>query len=201
MIALGRLQECAAIVESLQRVPLIEVEARLIAATVTMWLHLERGESRAVAPAFEKLVQLLQSCKTVGEWNIIPPPRQIACPGMAGPMLRWGTGALAMIGDGPYPLRAMAQVALAWRALWLGQLQEAADLHAAAVADAQWAGHEVILRSHSIALRAVLALLRGDNAEALQCARTRIDEHPAGYGNWGLWQRAVLRRAHCGRGW
>ena len=84
MIALGRLQECAAIVESLQRVPLIEVEARLIAATVTMWLHLERGESRAVAPAFEKLVQLLQSCKTVGEWNIIPPPRQTACPGMAG---------------------------------------------------------------------------------------------------------------------
>ena len=187
MIALGRLQECAAIVEALQRVPLIEVEARLIAATVTMWLHLERGESRAVAPAFEKLVQLLQSCKTVGEWNIIPPPRQTACPGMAGPMLRWGTGALAMIGDGPYPLRAMAQVALAWRAVWLGQLQEAADLHAAGVADAQWAGHEVILRSHSIALRALLALLRGDNTEALQCARTRIEEHPAGYGDWGLW--------------
>ena len=188
MIALGRLQECAAIVEALQRVPLIEVEARLIAATVTMWLHLERGESRAVAPAFEKLVQLLQSCTTVGEWNIIPPPRQIACPGMAGPMLRWGTGALAVTGDRPhFPLRAMAQVAVAWRALWLGQLQEAADLLAAAVADAQWAGHEVILRSHSIALRAMLALLRGDNAEALQCARTRIDEHPAGYGDWGLW--------------
>ena len=35
MIALGRLQECAAILEALQRVPLIEVEARLIAATVT----------------------------------------------------------------------------------------------------------------------------------------------------------------------
>ena len=45
----------------------------------------------------------------------------------------------------------------------------------------------MILRSHSIALRAMLALLRGDNAEALQCARTRIDEHPAGYGDWGLW--------------
>lgn len=188
MIALGRLQECAAIVESLQREPLIEVEARLIVATVTMWLHLERGESRAVAPAFEKLVQLLQSCTTVGEWNIIPPPRQIACPGMAEPMLRWGAGALAVTGDRPFPLRAMAQVALAWRAVWLGQLQEATDLHEAAIVDAQWAGHEVILRSHSIALRAVLALLRGDNGEALQCARTRIDEHPAGYGNWGLWQ-------------
>ena len=33
----------------------------------------------------------------------------------------------------------------------------------------------------------MLALLRGENAEALQCARTRVDEHPAGYGNWGLW--------------
>ena len=187
MIALGRLQECADIVEALQRVPLIEVEARLIAATVTMWLHLERGENRAVAPAFEKLVQLLQSCKTVGEWNIIPPPRQTACPGMAAPMLRWGTGALTMIGDGPYPLRGMAQVALAWRAVWLGQLQQAADLHEAGVSDARWAGHEVILRSHSIALRAVLALLRDDNTEALQCARTRVEEHPTGYGNWGLW--------------
>ena len=187
-LALGRLQECAALVESLQRVPLIEIEAQLITATATMWLHLERGENRAVAPAFEKLVQLLESCKTVGEWNIIPPPRQTACPGMAGPMLRWGTGALAVTSDGPFPLRAMAHVALAWRAVWLGQLQQAADLHAAAVVDSQWTGHEVILRSHSIALRAMLALLRGDNAEALQCARIRIDEHPAGYGNWGLWQ-------------
>jgi LuxR family transcriptional regulator, maltose regulon positive regulatory protein len=187
-LALGRLHECAALVESLQRVPLIEVEARLITATATMWLRLERGENRAVAPAFEKLVQLLESCKTVGEWNIIPPPRQTACPGMAAPMLRWGTGALAVTSDGPFPLRAMAHVALAWRAVWLGQLQQAADLHAAAVVDSQWTGHEVILRSHSIALRAVLALLRGDNAEALQCARIRIDEHPAGYGNWGLWQ-------------
>ena len=186
-LALGRLQECSAIVESLQSMQLIEVEARLISATATMWLHLERGENRAVAPAFEKLVQLLQSCPSVGEWNIIPPPRQTACPGMAAPMLRWGTGALAIIGDGPYPLRAMAQVALAWRAVWLGQLQQAADLHEGAVVDAQWAGHEVILRSHSIALRAVLALLRGDNAEALQCARTRVEEHPAGYGSWGLW--------------
>jgi LuxR family maltose regulon positive regulatory protein len=93
-----------------------------------------------------------------------------------------------VIGDRPhFPLRAMAQVALAWRAVWLGQLQQAADLHSAAVADAQWAGHEVILRSHSTALHAVLALLRGENAEALQYARTRVDEHPAGYGDWGLW--------------
>ena len=114
-----------------------------------------------------------------------------------------------MIGDGPFTLRAMAQVALAWRAVWLGQLQQAADLHEAAVVDAQWAGHEVILRSHSIALRAVLALLRGDNAEALQCARTRVEEHPAGYGNWGLWHvlyfaariaAAAVTRPRCATG-
>jgi hypothetical protein len=33
----------------------------------------------------------------------------------------------------------------------------------------------------------MLALLRGDKADALQSARTRIDDHPSGYGDWGLW--------------
>ena len=119
MLALGRLHECAALVESLQRVPLIEVEARLITATATMWLHLERGENRAVAPAFEKLVQLLaivQDSRRVEHHSAATPDR---VPRDGGPMLRWGTGALAVISDGPFPLRAMAQVALAWRAVWL----------------------------------------------------------------------------------
>jgi LuxR family maltose regulon positive regulatory protein len=187
MVPLGRLQECAAILDSLRGAPLIEIEARLIAATAKMWLHMERGENRAVAPAFDELLQQLQSCRTVGEWSIIPPPRQTACPGMAAPLLRWGTGALAATGDEPVPLRAMAQVALAWRAVWLAQPNVAADLLAGAIGDAQWGGHEVILHSHAIALRAVLALLRGDTAEALRQAQIRIDEHPAGYGDWGLW--------------
>ncbi|GMV57747.1 MAG: LuxR family transcriptional regulator [Betaproteobacteria bacterium] len=192
MVPLGRLQECAAILESLGTAPLIEIEARLIAATARMWLYLDRGESRAVAPAFEELLRQMQACRTVGEWSIIPPPRQTACPGMAEPLLRWATGAIAVTGDEPAPLRALAQVALAWRAVWLGQPQRAAELLESATGDARWGGHEVILHSHAIALRAVLALLRGDTAEALQQARVRIEEHPAGYGDWGLWHVLYL---------
>jgi LuxR family maltose regulon positive regulatory protein len=78
-------------------------------------------------------------------------------------------------------------VALGWRAVFLGRPQDAALLLERALGDAQWGGHEVIVHNHATALRAMLALLRGDHDEAVQTAQRRVDDHPAGYGDWGLW--------------
>jgi LuxR family maltose regulon positive regulatory protein len=187
MVPLGRLAECAAILDGLRDDELVESEARLLATTARMWLLMERGQSRSVAAVFERLVEQLQPSRVHGEWSIIPPPRQTACPGMAAPVLRWAQGALAVVGDRPVPLRAMAQVALGWRAVWLGRPHDAGLLLQRALGDAQWAGHEVIVHNHATALRAVLALLNGDGETAVQQAQQRLLQHPAGYGDWGLW--------------
>jgi LuxR family maltose regulon positive regulatory protein len=187
MVPLGRLAECGAILDSLREDELVEREARLLAITARMWLLMERGQTRAVAPVFDRLVDQLQPSRVHGEWSIIPPPRQIACPGMAAPVWRWAQGVFAVVGDQPVPLRASAQVALGWRAVFLGRPQDAALLLERALGDAQWGGHEVIVHNHATALRAMLALLRGDHDEAVQTAQRRVDDHPAGYGDWGLW--------------
>jgi LuxR family maltose regulon positive regulatory protein len=201
LVTLGRLSEAAAVLEALDRVPLIDVEARLLVATATSWLHVERGENYAVAPAFERLVQQLDPRMSLDNWGMVPGPRQTACRGMGPLLLRWGNGALAVAGDEPVPLRAFAQLTLGWQALWQGRHREAAERLERAVDDARWSGNNVIVRSHTLALSALLALARGDAAEAVATMRTRVDEHPSSYGDWGLWHTLYLAArvaAACG---
>ncbi|HEX6363663.1 MAG TPA: helix-turn-helix transcriptional regulator, partial [Albitalea sp.] len=201
LVALGRLSQAAAVLEALGTAPLVEVEARLLVATATYWLHMERGETHAVAPAFERLLQQLQSRTSLDHWGMVPAPRHTACRGMGALLRPWARGALAVAGDAPVPLRAAGLIALGWHALWQGRPGEAADWLDEAVADAQWTGHGVILRNHTLALRALVALARGDAAEALSTMRVRVDEHPAGYGDLGLWHTLYLAArvaAACG---
>jgi len=175
------------LVDSIGERPLAEAEAQLIAATARMWLHLERGENDAVAPVFERFVRLQQQCTSLADWGTVPPPRQTACRGMAPLVQRWATGALAIAGDRPVPLRTFALLGLGWRAFWLGRPAESQALLDEAMGDASWGGHQVIARSHGLALQASLAVVRGDAEAALQAMRQRIDEQPAGYGGWGVW--------------
>jgi LuxR family maltose regulon positive regulatory protein len=187
LVALGRIGDAEALLGRLAASPLVEMEARLLAATATCWLRTERCEHDAVAPAFEALLELLRDCRTVPEWANLPAPRQTACRGMAGPLQRWAAGAMQVTGDRPVPLRTFALLVLGWRALWLGRPGEARARLDEAVGDAAWGGHEVIARNHALALQAVLALLAGQPADALEAMRQRIAEQPAGYGGWGLW--------------
>ena len=187
LVALGRIGDAAAVLDALAAAPPAGFEARLLAANAATWLHLERGEYDAVAPAFEVMLQLLQGRSEVPDWSNVPPPRQTACRGMAALTQRWATGALAAAGDRPTPLGTFALLSLAWRALWLGRAGESRALLEQALGDAAWGGHEVIARSHALALQAVLALLRGDAADAVRTVRRRIDEQPAGYAGWGVW--------------
>jgi LuxR family maltose regulon positive regulatory protein len=152
-----------------------------------MWLHLERGENNSVAPVFERFVRLQQQCTSLADWGTVPPPRQTACRGMAPLARRWATGALAIAGDRPVPLRTFALLVLGWRAFWLGRPAESQSLLDEAMGDASWGGHQVIARSHGLALQAALAVVHGDAQAALHAMRQRIDEQPAGYGGWGPW--------------
>lgn len=187
LVALGRIGDAAAVLDALAAAPPVEFEARLLAANAATWLHLERGEYDAVAPAFEVMLHLLQGRTAVPDWGNVPPPRQTACRGMAALTQRWATGALAVAGDRPVPLRTFALLSLAWRSLWLGRPGESRALLDQALGDASWGGHEVIARNHALALQAVLALLHGDGAEAVRTVRQRVDEQPAGYAGWGQW--------------
>jgi LuxR family maltose regulon positive regulatory protein len=200
LVPLGRLAEAAALLDAARAGPLADYELRMMVATAELWLTLERCEFHRVAERFDALLQLQLTRDRIEDWQTIPPPRVTAARGAAPLIARWANEALKVAGDRPVPLRAMALIALGWRALWLARVDEAAELLAAAEGDAQWLGEYVIARSHGLALRAVLALVRGDCAAALDTMRIRVAEHPAGYGDWGLWHvlfAAVRVAAAC----
>jgi LuxR family maltose regulon positive regulatory protein len=186
LVALGRLAEAANEIDNAGAAP-PEMDGRLMAITAAMWLRLERGEFDAVAPLFAQLVDVMSLCSTVPEWSTVPPPRQIACRGMGPLVQRWAAGALAIVGDRPLPLRAMATIALGWSALWQGRPREADEHLARADAEARWTGHDVISRNHASGLRALLAVVHGDHARAVALASERLGSLPAGYGDWGQW--------------
>lgn len=187
LIALGRLGDAGVLLDELEAAPLAETEARLQTATAAGWHAMERGDCDAVAPAFARLVRLLQDCRTGTEWASLPSPRQTACRGMAPLVLAWAQGALAIAGDRPVPLRTWALMALGWRALWLGRFAESQARLDEAMGDARWGGHEVISQNHGLALQAALALVRGAGDEAVRWMARRLAEQPAGYGGWGRW--------------
>lgn len=187
LIGLGRLQEAGAVLDTLADQPLAG-EARIVYRLARTWQAMESGRLFEVAPLFDLLVQALEERPALQVWFFtVPPPRQTACRGVGPNLARWASGALAVGGDRPWALRALALLTQGWHALWQGRLDEAAALLQRAEADAQWTGHQVVARSHSLALRAVLSALRGDSAAAMTALRSRLAEHPAGYGDWGLW--------------
>lgn len=187
LIGLGRLHDAGAVLASLNSAPL-STEARVVIRLGRAWHAMESGALHAVAPLFEALVQALEERPTLDVWFFtVPPPRQTACRGMAPALVRWATGAMAVGGDRPWALRALALLSHGWHALWQGRLDDAAELLQRAEADAQWTGHQVVARSHSLALRAMVAVLRGDADDAMAAMHARVAEHPAGYGDWGLW--------------
>jgi LuxR family maltose regulon positive regulatory protein len=193
LVALGRIGEAGTLLDQLaaSREPLC-TEASLMLGSGRIWLHLERGENDAVAPAFAAYLGQLLRSTDLADWGTVPPPRQTACRGIAPLIQRWAAGALAVAGDRPLPLATFARLVLAWRAFWLGRIAEARALLRQAMGDASWGGHEVIARSHGMALEAALAVAVGDHAGAVQRVQQRVAEQPAGYGGWGLWNALLF---------
>ena len=199
LAALGRLNQTSELLAALPP-SLRDPEAQMVAATAALWLAIERCEFNQVAARFEVVLRLQLASDRLEDWQTIPPPRLTACRDTAPLVAQWARSALQVAGDRPVPLRALALIALGWTSLWQGRLSDAVELLTRAEAEAQWVGVGVIARSHGLALRAVLDLVRGERAAAMEAIRTRIDEQPAGYGGWGLWHAlfvAVRVAAAC----
>ena len=199
LAALGRLTQASELLAALPP-SLADPEAQTVAATAALWLALERCEFDQAAARFEVVLRLQLGSDRIEDWQTIPPPRLTACRGAAPLVAQWASSALQVAGDRPVPLRALALTALGWSALWQARLSDADELLTRAEAEAQWVGVGVIARSHGLALRAVLALVRGDRRAAMEAIRTRVDEQPSGYGGWGVWHAlfvAVRVAAAC----
>ena len=204
LVPLGRLREAGELVQTLNAPgqPPLGAEALINARLAATWHALEGCHFHQVAPLFERLVQVLEAHPQLDKWfYTVPPPRQTPCRGIAPALARWATGGLAVVGDRPVPLRALALLTQGWLALWQGRLDDAEALLLRAEADVQWTGQQVIARSHSLALRAMLRTLRGQAAEAMTALRTRVGEFNLTYGDWGLWHTlffAARLAASCG---
>ncbi|TXI17967.1 MAG: transcriptional regulator [Roseateles sp.] len=198
LIAQGRLAETEQLLREVD-VSRLAGEARRTGLLVQIWLALETGRGRAVAPLFEQRLHELMQVPTVEAWyDGVPPPRQLCCPGMAPLAEQWFAGSQTLRGDRTLPLARMCQ---AWNLCWQGRLAESREMLAGAEADAAWVGQMVILRNHGLALRAMHAMLAGDIGLALDLGRQRIAEHVKGYGAWALWQNLFFSArvaASCG---
>jgi LuxR family maltose regulon positive regulatory protein len=188
LVATGRLDAAEALLQPL-RAATADNELRVLTGVCDTWLAMESGAFNAVAPRFAALLDAIEAEPALESWSlVVPSPRLSACAGAAPLLGRWAQGALAMTGDRPLPLQALALLARAWQAFWQGRLAEAALQLEQADAASGWIGEHVIARSHALALRALLALLRGAPEQALQLAQERLAEFPGGYGDWGRWQ-------------
>jgi len=197
LVALGRLAQAGELVAEpeagIEAAGRDDLETQAALALARTWLALESCHFNAVAPAFAELVKQLERQLEPGLWfATVPPPRQTLCRGISPWLARWAEGALAVVGDQPLPLRGLALLTQAWLQTWQGRLDDARQLLARAEADAQWTGEQAIARHHGLALRAVLALLQGEHEQALAQMRQRLQEHPRGYGDWGMWHSLFL---------
>lgn len=203
LIAQGRLNEAEALLRDLDPFAL-SGELRRMTLLGRAWHALESCRFDAVAPLFDALVtELLQTASLEAWYTGSPPPRQISCVGMAAVAERWYRGAMHVLGERPLPFGVNAHMAQAWNLFWQGRLAESQQLLARAEADAAWFGRLVIARNHGQALHAMLDLIAGRHAEALDLMRLRLAEHVPGYGAWGQWHASFFMArmaAACGNG-
>ena len=191
LVALGRLPEAAALLPADDSA--LRADAGIVARLARTWHALESCRFDEVAPHFEALLDALEQQPDAEAWyGTVPPPRQTTCRGIAPALVRWSSGVLALCGDRPLPLRASALLTRGWVALWQGRLDDAAVALQRAEEDAVWTGHQVMLRHHAMALRALMAAAGGEGEAAMQAIRQRVAEHPPGYGDWGLWHSLFM---------
>jgi LuxR family transcriptional regulator, maltose regulon positive regulatory protein len=202
LIARGRLDEAAAMLDELQPLDL-SAPTRIVVLNAQSWLAIDSGRLYDVAPLVERMLDLLRDCDRIDLWYQTTPPNRLpGLPGMVEPLRRHAELLLRVAGEGPTPLRAMGMLVRAWCALWQGRLDEAAGLRELADEDARWSGSTGALRGHELALAAFGHALAGDGERAMGAALTRVRELQPGYGAWGryvLWLFATRVAALTGQ--
>lgn len=163
-----------------------EVEARINVRLCELWIALEEGAYRRVAPCLAALLDELELTRQPEHWAVmVPAPRLTACPGVGPQLLRWADGVSLAEAESPLLLSALAPMTRGWRALWAGRLDTAEHYLQRSESDERWVGHPPIVRSHRLAYSAVVHLAHGRQPQALEAARAHGQEFPASYGGRG----------------
>lgn len=170
-----------------------EAEARINVRLCELWIALEEGAHRRVAPCLAALLDALEQAREPEQWAVmVPAPRLTACPGVGPQLLRWADGVGAAEAESPLLLSALAPMTRGWRALWAGRLAEAEHFLARSEGDERWVGHPPIVHSHRLAFTAVVSMALGRCDAALAAARAHGQEFPASYGGRGPWHALNL---------
>jgi LuxR family maltose regulon positive regulatory protein len=174
LISLGRHDEAAPLLADMgSRRP--SPATRIMMLSGLVWLAIDTGRLRLVAPLVDEMVTLLARVDRIDLWyHTTPPHRLPGLPEVAKPLARHAALLLKVSGQEPTPLRALALFSQAWCALWDGRFADARALRQRARDDATWSGDPPVLRGHYLALTAALDALAGNAAGAVDAARERI---------------------------
>ncbi len=165
-----------------------EVEARIQRHLCELWIALEEGAGRSVAPLMDALLGALEQARQPEQWAVmVPAPRLTACPGVGAQLLRWADGVSRAEAESPLLLSALAPITRGWQALWAGRLGEAESYLLRSESDERWVGYPPIVHSHRLAFTAVVQMALGRRDAALAAARAHGHEFPASYGGRGPW--------------
>ena len=199
LMSLGRIDEAAAELAAMGPLQL-PPPTRIMMLSALIWLAIDTGRLRLVAPLVDEMVGLLAKVDRRDLWyHTTPPHRLPGLPGVAQPLARHAALLLRIAGDEPTPLRALALFAQAWCALWQGRLDDARALRDRAREDAEWCGNPAVLRGHFLALGASLAALAGDDRAAMDAAMARVRALPAAsdWNGYVLWLFAARIASTC----
>ncbi|MBH9579380.1 AAA family ATPase, partial [Inhella proteolytica] len=176
LMALGRYGAGEALLKQLQQAELAPA-AQLMRLTAEVWAAIDTCRYEAVAPHAQRMLALLVQLDRPELWyQTTPPLRMPGLPGMTDTLERHADQLLRVAGEQPIPLRTIALQIQAWCALWRGRTLEAEQRALQAREDAHWGSQLGAVRSYQLCLDALLALVRGDAAAALQAATERQRE-------------------------
>lgn len=165
-----------------------EIEACVQVPLCHLWIALEEGAGRSVAPRMDALLGALERAGQPELWAVmVPSPRLTACPGVGPQLLRWADGVSLAEAESPLLLSALAPMTRGWQALWAGRLAEAEACLRRSESDERWVGHPPIVHSHRLAFMAVVQMALGRREAALAAARAHGEGFPASYGGRGPW--------------
>ena len=185
LITRGKLDEAAAVVESMTKAALPR-ETRIIALNAQWWLAIDAGRLRAVSPLVDEMVGLLEQVDRLDLWyHTTPPMRVPGLPGITRPLMRHANALLRVAGESSMSLRALAILAQGWCAAFKGRIEQARTLRERAREDAAWTGNTGAVRGHLLALTALLDALEGNAPAAIEAARARARELQSGFASWG----------------
>ena len=182
----GRPAAARAVLAALEPPGPDDIEARIYVQLCDLWIALEEGAGRSVAPRMEELLDALDQASQPEHWAaMVPSPRLTACPGVGPQLLRWADAVSLAEAESPLLLSALAPMTRGWQALWAGRLNEAENFLRRSASDERWVGHPPIVQSHRLAFTAVVEMTLGRHEAALAAARAHGREFPASYGGRG----------------